>query len=67
MPVPKRRETKALSVSNLSSLVKNCFNIDFVFQKTKVFLLYGFAPAVIAVGLSTEPRPSLWDLFNIWE
>lgn len=42
-------------------------DINFVFQKTKTYLLLGFAPAVLWIGLNTEPRPTLWDLFNIWE
>ena len=42
-------------------------DINFIFNKAKPLLFWGFTPAVILVGLYTEPRPSLIDLFNIWE
>jgi hypothetical protein len=28
-------------------------------------LLFGFAPAVVLIGMMTEPRPSWIDLINI--
>jgi len=67
MPVPRRRKSKGLSVPRLAELAPKLLDINFVFQHTKVFLLYGFMPAVLFIGLRTEPRPSLIDVFNIWE
>jgi len=56
-----------LSPSGIRAFAFNCLDINWVFQNTKVFLLYGFLPGVLAIGLNTEPRPSLIDVFNIWE
>jgi len=42
-------------------------DIDFVFQKTKTLLLWGFAPTIVLIGCMTEPRPSPFDLINIFE
>lgn len=42
-------------------------DVNYIFAKTRTLLLYGFAPAVVLIGLRTEPRPSPWDLVNIWE
>lgn len=66
MPVPRRRSGK-LSLAKLPGLAVSLLNVDFVFQKTKTIIYWGFAPAVILIGLRTEPRPGLIDLFNIWE
>ena len=42
-------------------------DIDFVFSNTKTLLLYTFAPAVVVLGMWTEPAPASWfDLINIW-
>ena len=42
-------------------------NAEVVLRRTRVLLLYGFAPAVVTLGMMTEPRPSSWfELFNIW-
>jgi len=69
MPVPKRRKSSgsALSLSGISATFWKLLNIDFVFQRTKTVLLYGFTPAVVFCGLQMEPKPSVFDLFNIWE
>jgi len=69
MPVPKRRKStgSALSLRAASTAFWKLLDIDFVFQKSKTILLYGFTPAVIFAGLQMEPRPSFFDLFNIWE
>ena len=64
--IPRRRP-KSLAKRIASAAVK-VFDADFVFQKTRTILFYGFAPAVIYVGMTTEPRPeSLFDLINILE
>ena len=68
MPVPRRRRSKG--VVNLSKLPRQALSlldVTFVFEKTKPLIYWGFVPAVVLVGLYTEPRPSLIDLFNIWE
>lgn len=67
MPVPRRRGGKSSALAKIPSRVLQVLDINVIFNKTKTFLLLGFAPAVIWVGLRTEPRPSLIDLFNIWE
>ena len=42
-------------------------DIDFVFQKTRTLLFYGFAPSVVIMGMLTEPAPASWfELINIW-
>ena len=68
MPVPRRKRTSgALTVSNVSSQIISVLDINFVFQKTKTLLYWGWTPLVLAIGLYTEPRPSWIDLINIWE
>ena len=68
MPVPKRRRTsKALTIAGLSEQLYKLMDLNVIFQKSKTLLLYGFTPLVVFVGLQIEPRPSLLDLFNIWE
>jgi ABC-type uncharacterized transport system permease subunit len=68
MPVPRRRNsTGLLSISQLSKKALLLLDINVVFQKTKTLLYWGFTPAVIMVGLMTEPKPSWIDMINIWE
>jgi hypothetical protein len=66
MPVPRRRSSKN-SLSKLPAIAAKCMDIDFVFQKTKTLLLWGFAPTIVLIGCMTEPRPSPFDLINIFE
>jgi hypothetical protein len=41
-------------------------DIHFVFSYTRILLLYGFAPAVIFIGMNTDPKPASWlELINI--
>ena len=65
MPVPRRRKivSTALTKSNILALL----DINVIFQKTKTLLYWGWTPAVILIGLYTEPRPSWIDLINLWE
>jgi hypothetical protein len=68
MPVPRRRNsTGTVSVSQLTKKALLVLDINFVFQKTKTLLYWGFTPAVIMIGLMTEPKPSWVDIINIWE
>jgi hypothetical protein len=68
MPVPRRRQSRGMAgLTKLPSQALKVLDVDFVFQNTRVLLLWGFAPAVVLVGLMTEPRPSPIDLFNIFE
>ena len=68
MPVPRRRRSKGVvSLSKLPSHALSLLDVTFIFEKTKPLIYYGFAPAVVLIGLYTEPKPSLIDLFNIWE
>lgn len=49
-------------------MVFKMVNIDYIFQHTRVALLYGFAPTIIAIGMMTEPTPASWfDIINILE
>jgi TOM7 family len=71
MAVPKRRNggksSRALSLSSITGTFWKMLDVDFVFQKTKTVILYGFTPFVIYWGINTEPKPHILDLFNIWE
>ena len=68
MPVPRRRRSSgALTFSGLTNNLANLFDMNFVFQKARLLIFYGFAPTVIYLGLQMEPRPQFMDLFNIWE
>ena len=68
MPVPKRRKAQGFSLASLPSQAVNLLDINFVFQKSKTILLYGFAPAVVVIGMMTEPCPGSWfDLINLLE
>ena len=69
MAVPRRRNRNSTStLRNLPSLALRLFDLNFVFQKTRVALFYTFAPAVIWVGMNTDPAPSgYWELINILE
>ena len=69
MPVPRRRKASAFStITSLPSMALKLLDADFIFQKSKIFLYYGFAPAVICLGMMTEPRPASWlELINILE
>lgn len=52
---------------SLPRMALRLLDADFIFQKTRIALLYGFAPAVVTIGMLTEPRPSSWfELFNIF-
>jgi hypothetical protein len=70
MPVPKRRQSQGgmKSLAALPSKALRLLDIDFLFQKTRLLLLWGFAPTVVLIGMMTEPRPASWfDLINIFE
>jgi hypothetical protein len=65
MPVPRRR-SRSLVVSP-AVFLSNIFDIDYIFQRSKPFLYYGFTPMVIYFGMTTEPTPASWfDLINIF-
>jgi hypothetical protein len=68
MPVPRRRKsTGILSLVKSPLVLLKLFDIDFMFQKLRTPLLYGFAPGVVILGMFTEPSPASWfDLINIW-
>jgi hypothetical protein len=67
MPVPRRRNKKGgLAIFNPLAITK-LLDINFVFQNSRTLLLYGFAPAVVLMGMLSEPAPASWfDLINIW-
>jgi len=67
MPVPKRRKSSgSRSLMGLPSKALRLLDIDFLFRYSRTALLYGFAPAVVVIGMMTEPRPSSWlELINI--
>lgn len=52
----------------LPSYALRMFDIDYVFQKSRLLLLWGFAPTVVLIGMMTEPTPASWfELINILE
>eukprot|EP00559_Dactyliosolen_fragilissimus_P002311 CAMPEP_0184861430 /NCGR_PEP_ID=MMETSP0580-20130426/6118_1 /TAXON_ID=1118495 /ORGANISM="Dactyliosolen fragilissimus" /LENGTH=71 /DNA_ID=CAMNT_0027358925 /DNA_START=253 /DNA_END=468 /DNA_ORIENTATION=- len=67
--VPRRRRMGgAFSLMSIPLMALKIFDADFVFKKTRVALLYGFAPAVVCIGMMTEPKPGSWlELINILE
>ena len=67
--VPRRRKTSPADIiANLPRMALRLFDADFIFQKTKTLLFYGFAPAVILKGMMTEPKPASWfEIINILE
>lgn len=69
MPVPRRRNASSgFSITKLPSMALKLFNPDFIFQKTKLAIFYGFVPAVVYLGMTKEPCPSSWfELINILE
>lgn len=72
MPVPRRRKqplTPSSLFMQLPSMAMKMLDVDFVFQKTRVALFYAFAPAVIWIGMNTEPTPSggFWEIINLLE
>eukprot|EP00540_Astrosyne_radiata_P012484 CAMPEP_0116824034 /NCGR_PEP_ID=MMETSP0418-20121206/1173_1 /TAXON_ID=1158023 /ORGANISM="Astrosyne radiata, Strain 13vi08-1A" /LENGTH=69 /DNA_ID=CAMNT_0004452361 /DNA_START=85 /DNA_END=294 /DNA_ORIENTATION=+ len=69
MPVPKRRRpTGTARLMAIPSMALKLLDINFVFQHSRLVILYGFAPAVVVVGMLTEPCPASWfDIINILE
>jgi hypothetical protein len=72
MPVPRRRNRRSggivFHLSDVPKMALKLFDINYVFAKTRIALLYGFAPAVFYLGMTTEPCPqSWWEPFNILE
>ena len=73
MPVPRRRNRKSgrgfgFQFSDIPSMALKLFDINYVFQKTRIALFYGFAPAIFYLGMTTEPCPQSWlEPFNILE
>ncbi len=68
MPVPRRRNlTPIEQICNLPKLALKLFDADFLFQKSKTLLYYGITPAVVLLGMMTDPRPGWLELINILE
>jgi hypothetical protein len=69
MPVARRRHQGYLKyIYNLPSVTVKLLDADFLLRKSRALLLYGFAPAVILLGMTLEPQPSSWfELINILE
>ena len=69
MPVPHRRKSQGiLSIVKSPMMLTKVFDINFMFEKSKTLLLWGFTPAVILSGMLTEPAPASWfELINIWQ
>lgn len=49
-----------------TSAMKRFGSPDAAFNTLHTALLYGFFPAVVLVGMNTEPKPEWVDLFNIF-
>ena len=75
MPVPRRRNRKSgvgFQVTDIPRMALRLFDINYIFSKTRIALLYGFAPAIFYLGMTKEPCPQSWlEAFNIgmieWE
>jgi hypothetical protein len=69
MPVPKRRQSKGFSPWKYCRLMfSKVLDINFIFQQSRVALFYAFTPAVLCIGMLTEPFPASWfDIINILE
>eukprot|EP00577_Skeletonema_sp_RCC1716_P028316 CAMPEP_0113390396 /NCGR_PEP_ID=MMETSP0013_2-20120614/10141_1 /TAXON_ID=2843 ORGANISM="Skeletonema costatum, Strain 1716" /NCGR_SAMPLE_ID=MMETSP0013_2 /ASSEMBLY_ACC=CAM_ASM_000158 /LENGTH=71 /DNA_ID=CAMNT_0000273543 /DNA_START=139 /DNA_END=354 /DNA_ORIENTATION=+ /assembly_acc=CAM_ASM_000158 len=71
MPVPRRRNGKSgvgFSFMDAPKMALRLFDANYVFAKTRIALLYAFAPAVFYLGMTTEPCPQSWlEPFNILE
>jgi len=68
MPVPRRKHSKNVNaLVGLPNTLLSMLDVNVIFKKTKYLLLWGFTPAVITIGLFTEPRPRWFDLVNIWD
>lgn len=68
MPVPRRRkQTFIEQIRNVPFFALKLLDADFLFQKSKTLLYYGITPAVILLGMMTEPRPGWLELINILE
>jgi hypothetical protein len=66
MPVPRRRNQNPMG--SLPSLALKLLDANFLFEKSKWIIYYGFAPAVVYLGMTKEPCPSSWlELINILE
>eukprot|EP00529_Nitzschia_sp_RCC80_P037967 CAMPEP_0113469372 /NCGR_PEP_ID=MMETSP0014_2-20120614/15864_1 /TAXON_ID=2857 /ORGANISM="Nitzschia sp." /LENGTH=72 /DNA_ID=CAMNT_0000361845 /DNA_START=84 /DNA_END=302 /DNA_ORIENTATION=+ /assembly_acc=CAM_ASM_000159 len=72
MPVPRRRNKAGsgggtVATISPSFILSKMFDIDFMFQKSKTLLFYAFTPAVVYIGMTTEPSPASWfELINIF-
>ncbi len=68
MPVPRRRKLTLIDhARNMPSYALKLLDADYLFQKSKTLLFYGITPAVILLGMMTEPRPGWLELINILE
>lgn len=68
MPVPRRRNKSSnFDIAKLPSLALKFLDADYMFNKTKLLLLWGFTPTVVLIGMNMEPKPEWHDLINIWD
>ena len=68
MPVPRRRKVTTFEqIRNIPSMALKLLDADFLFQKSKTLLYYGVTPAIVLMGMMTEPRPGWLELINILE
>lgn len=68
MSVPRRRRASTIEqIRNIPSLALKLLDADFLFQKSKTLLYYGMTPAIVLIGMMTEPRPGWLELINILE
>ena len=66
--IPRRRSPSTIEyIRNIPSMTLKLFDADFLFQKSKTILYYGITPAVVLLGMMTEPRPGWLELINILE
>ena len=69
MPVPRKRPLSTFAkLTYWPRKAMVVFDISFVYQTLRPWVKYGFMPAVLYLGMTTEPRPSSWwDIINILE
>jgi hypothetical protein len=69
MPVPRRRPISTVAkLTYWPGQAMVIFDLSFLYSTLRPLVKYGFLPAVLYLGMTTEPRPSSWwDIINILE
>jgi len=66
MPIPRRKKSLSRGLLQYPKLALRLFDATFMFSHAKRFILWGFLPGVIVIGMNTEPKPgSYFEIINI--